>query len=118
MNILSKQVTQEEFVTTYIDLWVGAFSLTDKEKKVIVEIVKIYLELQSDGLNSKYINKLLFSTDSRKRVRDFMSISEPGLNNYFTQLKEKQVIIEEDKELYINPVLIPRTEITFKFKII
>lgn len=118
MSVFSKEVTQDEYVKLYIDLWVGAFLLTDKEKKVVIELVNIFLELAKDGLQPKYINKLLFSTESRKRVREAMNISEPGLNNYFTQLKEKNIILEEDKDLYINPFLIPVPEITFKFKII
>jgi len=118
MRVFSNDVTQDEYVKFYVDLWVGSFKLTDKEKNVVIELVNIYLELAADGLQPKYINKLLFSTDSRKRVRDSMNISEPGLNNYFTQLKEKYVILEEDKELSITTFLIPVSEITFKFNII
>lgn len=118
MKILSRSITIDEYVPAYLDLWMGPFSLTEKEKKVLIELLTIYLKLEGDGLLPIYINKLLFSTESRKIVRENIKISEAGLNNYFTQLKEKGVILEDGKELSINSFVVPVKEITFKFNII
>lgn len=114
--ILSTEIrTKQEFITSYLDLWIGSFKLTDKEKEVLSELLDIYLQLEEDGLQAKYANKILFSSDSRKLIRDKMKLSEPGLNNYFTQLKEKQVIFDNGRELAINQILVPKLEISFKF---
>ena len=116
--ILSLDVTnKEQFITAYLDIWIGSFKLTDKERIVLKELLLIYLQLQEDNLQPKYINKLLFSTENRKIVRENVNLSEAGLNNYFTQLKDKNVIFEENKELSINSFLVPVIEVTFKFNI-
>ncbi len=117
--ILSTEIkNREEFIDAYLDLWIGSFKLTDKERDVVKELLFIYLQLEEDGLQAKYANKLLFSSESRKSIREKLGLSEPGLNNYFSQLKEKQVIFDNGRELAINQILVPKLEITFKFKIL
>lgn len=75
-----------------------AMKLSTKEIEVIASFIK-----QGEGLDSEY----MFSTLNRDKVMKEVKVSHGGLSNYLRQLKEKKIILETDKGLFIPKIFYP-----------
>jgi len=76
-------------------------------------------ELEIDLISVMLQNKIsTIDTTSREILRKVMNKSKFDINNYIKRLKEKKIILQDDKKLYINPSIITIcgiNEVTFKF---
>jgi hypothetical protein len=108
------RIPKSKFVENYITLWNGGLKLTDKEQEVLVVVIDTYNEILL-ATKEPFASELLFSTKSRKVMMEKLGLNPQGFNNYFKGLKDKGVIFEKDDYYQLNPIIIPQTEILFKF---
>lgn len=115
---LKAKVTKEQFIKNYINIFNGGLRITSKEKEFLYEILLRYLNLIDEGLKEPYLSKLVFSKEVITEIKNKLSLSSQGLNNYKTQLKRKGVFKETAVGIQIDAKLIPQKELIFKFEIL
>jgi hypothetical protein len=111
-------VTPDEFIKSYLNLFKGLAELTPKEIDVLEQFIMHQLKFQSDGLSGIYLSKFLFSVDTRKAIQEKLGFSYNQLHNYFIGLIKKNLIKEIEGEYYIDELLIPKQSITFEFNFV
>jgi hypothetical protein len=114
---LKARVNKDQFIIAYINIWNGGLRLTDKEIEFLKELLDRYLSMEEAGLKQPYLNKILFSKETMSEIKAKLSLSNQGMFNYRTQLIEKKVLRESPEGMFIDPRLIPRKELTFKFDV-
>lgn len=107
-----------QWVRYYIYLWNGSIKLTEAEIAVLCLLLLKYLELKSSISSELDLYEILFSTRTRRDIKEKLNISEQVFNNRFTALKKKSIIIQIKDTYKINPMMIPLKEVTFKFEVI
>lgn len=107
-----------QWVRYYIYLWNGSIKLTEAEIDVLCLFLLKYLELKSSISSESDLYEILFSTRTRRDIKEKLNISEQVFNNRFTALKKKSIIIQIKDTYKINPMMIPLKEVTFKFEVI
>lgn len=116
-NIIQITIGQPEYIKSYLNV-VTQGKLTDVEVLVLSKLIAKHLELQSEGLKGKYLNKILFSHEVRKEIYLDIKYTQQNFNNYFKSLKDKGAILENNNEYSLNEFLIPKEFITFKWNIL
>lgn len=105
-----------DFYRKYISLYQGDLNLTEKESFLLLEIVKQVINEHNDG-NTKHTAKVVFNKDSILKICKLLSISINQYHNLKNALLDKKALFKQRNELVLNPLLLPRTEIGFKFNI-
>lgn len=87
------KLSKLEFYKKHISI-INALFVPDKTKLSVREIeVLAYIIYHTSGLSEEYT----FATITRNKVMASMGISHGGLSNYLNQLKNKGVIIKDNK---------------------
>jgi len=94
---LQLQVSKENFYSKYYQTINGILKLTNKELAILV--------LLSNSKQLGTTDKELFSSNSRKLIAETLSISKFNLNNYIKSMKDRGIIIKQEKSLAINPAV-------------
>lgn len=117
-KILTFKIPKASFIRCYLLLFNGGLKLTNTELSIVEEFISAYLKLKSESITEEQTNYLLFSTPSKKDIREKVGItSEHSFNNCISSLKKKGVIIVTSKGNVIASKLIPSEEVTFKFNL-
>lgn len=91
-------------IEEYLSIFDGIFNLTETEKTILGEFIKVEKTLDRNRLD---INP--FSTDMKKKVSDRLGRDDFNtLNNYIKNFKDKKAILSTDDGYRINPVLMPK----------
>src|SRR5690554_5048473 len=112
---LIAKVTKAQFIDAYLRLWNGGFKMTEKEIEIVKYILQFYEKVSNGGVREPYLSEIVFSSKHVSILKKECNLTKQGWNNYKKTLVLKKVLIEHDDVIFINPMLIPRTEITFKF---
>lgn len=115
---LKARVTKQQFVEQYVNIFNGGLQITKMEKKLLHEILHRYLTMLEDGLKEPYIGQLVFSQESMADIRDKLNMTSQSITNYKAQLKKKGILKQGEVGLEVDPILIPKGSITFKFELI
>jgi len=115
MVINLEQKTKREAYLLYINLLYKFHSLTDKEVDILMELLRAYFAALKKYKNEEAAAKLYFNKENVSRNT---KIKPSVLKNYFSSLRKKNVLLEDNR---ISPVLIPPSmegviEVTFKIK--
>tara|TARA_R110002020_G_scaffold162595_2_gene348366 strand:- start:260 stop:622 length:363 start_codon:yes stop_codon:yes gene_type:complete len=113
--ILTAQVDRHKHISRWIKIWNGGLGLTDKEQVFLGELLYRTMDLADKGIEEPYLGQLVFNTKTLKEIKEKLSLSKQGLNNYKIQLMAKGVLTKDDDYYHIKPQLIPQKSITFKF---
>ncbi len=116
MKPIILNVSKEDYIKKYVRVITHGL-ITDSELLVIDQFISKYLELKQDQLPDKYLNKLLFDSETRKVMYNTLGYSYHNFNNYFKSLKDKGLIVENGGEYQINPFVLPQDSIAFKFEL-
>lgn len=122
-KILKRKVEEKDFYYIYLKTLNGHLALTKRELAVLVELCKTQSKYQSQGYTDSKLSKLIFGSSSREEIRTTLDMSPFNLNNIIKSLKEKKILILEDKRYTINPRLFVSStdkeySINFKIEII
>ena len=88
--------------------------LRGKELDLLAEL--LYYNHLYSNIDIKLRGKLIFDYDTKILIRDYLEISEAGLNNLLTSLRKKNIITKRD---IVNTygISIDNPKITFNFSI-
>lgn len=114
---LRAKVNKWEFIDQYINIWNGGLQLTDKEREFFREIIFEHLSLEEQGVKEPFIGQLIFSKAILDKIKKKLNLSSQGLHNYKAQLINKKAIKQHGDFYHVNPLLVPKREITFKFEV-
>lgn len=120
---LKKQVTKDNFYSSYLKAMNGYLELTGREFEVLVELCKLQAQYLQLDYSQAQLSALIFGATSRKLIRTHLNISPYNLNNVLKTLRDKKLIlIAEDKSYSLNPQLFVNNDeleytITYKFNI-
>lgn len=118
MNVFKARVTKDQFINSYLQIWNGGLNLTNKELEIVIYIVKSYVSLMEANIKEPYLSEMVFGYERTKKLKKDLDCSSQNWGNYKKSLIKKKVLIREDDEIRINPMLMPKTELTFKFELI
>lgn len=104
-------------ISMFLRVYLANERLTDKQLQVTAQLVSHYARYIADGVKEPYASTLLFSTETRKKICDVLNISAAHLNNTFNALTNKNILAKEDGYV-MNPDIVPRETLAFKFKVI
>lgn len=117
---LKKQVNKEDFYNIYISIMNGILKLTDKEKNIVIELLKAR-ELDRKIYKFKTsleIEESILNSTNRQMLRDKLNISAQNLNNYIKVLKDKNILVEDNNILRLSDkILIESEDCELKFTI-
>ena len=115
MEIKVKIKDQKDLITKYTDLWSKFLDLTKREKELYEILLTRYHEIMDDGLKEPYISQLVFNRDQMKKARTTMGLSYQNFSNIKSSLRRKRIILGEEDNLSMNPMVIAEDELKFKF---
>ena len=104
--ILNKKVTKEELIRWILTIMNFELKLSELEVNMLV----VLLHAKITTLDS----------DARNIIRSILNKDKFAVNNYIKRLKDKRILLQEDKTLVINPnivKLVENKELNFKFEI-
>lgn len=100
------RVSRDVYKRTILKFMDLRFNLTKSEFNVLAELVEL--------------NPDVISTEVRLYLRNLLNKSEHNMNNYIMKLKDKNIILEIEEGLIINPNIIRMVndeEVVVKFNI-
>lgn len=96
--------TESEFFVNYLLVTKAYHSLTDSEIQLAAKFMYYYNEYSKSVDKDELVFELLFSTKSRKNIREELNIDKAvNFNVTFNALKKKGIIQEQDEILSLNP---------------
>ena len=81
-------------------------NLTDKEITVAAAFLRERYELSQSITNSEVLDRVLFSSETKSKIRQVCGISSTHLQVILTKLKKNKVIVDNK----FNPKLIPKID--------
>ncbi len=113
--VLTAKVNRHQHIEQYLNIFNGVLGMTVKETEFLHEILFQYLTMIDDGIKEPYLGQLAFSKESIAHIKEKLSLSNSGVNNYKTQLIKKKVFLETATGSQVDPRLIPQTKLEFNF---
>jgi len=117
METLIAKVDTVGFVDAYLKLFNGGLKLTDKEFSIMKEFILLRMQYSKDGAKGDVPRELVFLPKNVNRIKDKLAISKQNWGTYKDSLLIKKAIVQFGDVFDINPILIPRKEITFKYEV-
>lgn len=113
INVKRIKAGKREIFRYWLEFLKPYHKLRQKEIDAMASMLYYRYELSRDVSNIDLVNKLLFATDTRNKIRDDLGgMSQKVFNNLLTSLRKKGVLMPGN---IINPVLVPNmTEEGFK----
>lgn len=95
--------TESEFFVNYLLVTKAYHNLTDSEIQLAAKFMYYYNEYSKSVDKDELVFELLFSTKSRKNIREELNIDKAvNFNVTFNALKKKGIIQEQDEILSLN----------------
>jgi len=94
-RIIIETASIENRIGKYLGILYKAHNLTNKQLDILLRLILKYQEIEkkySPLKDTDLFNRLLFSADSRKEIRDLLGINDNVFQNYFSALRKKKVI--------------------------
>jgi len=111
-------VKKDNFYQVYLQILNGILKLTRTEIAVLAQFMEIRNDLSQVNLDKIYIDRLVFSSENRKIIKEKLNISEQNLNNYIKSLKDKKALLFFNNHYSINPkIFITKQQANVQFTI-
>lgn len=120
INIKRIHTSKKQIFRFWLEFLKPYHKLRQKEIEALALMLYYRYELSREVYNPDLVDKLLFSTDTRKQMRADLGNMDPKVfNNLLTNLRKKKVLTKEN---VINPGLIPNMsedgfKLVFNFEI-
>lgn len=113
------RIKRSDHIKFHLQLMNGFLELSNKETSILAEFIRMYEELIPQISNRDILNSQLFSSSSRKKIRESLGISSENLfNNYFSSLKSKGVIEKVGDSYKLSEKVLPQEKISFEVEFI
>lgn len=109
------------FFFRYIELMTPFHKLAPRYQRILALLLYHHFQLQKEITNNKILWKVVFDYDTKILICDELGIQQSALENLYSQLRKKNVIVNNQiSEVYIpNISLNAKTfNINFNFNII
>lgn len=120
IKVANLNVKIKNFFFRYIEFLKPFHKLNPQQSQVLALLLYYHYKLSKEITNNKVLWKEVFDYDTKQLIIDELNISVAQIQNIFTQLRKKNVIIDNRiSELYI-PTLKDKSKtftITFNFNI-
>lgn len=120
IKVATLNVKIKNFFFRYIEFLKPFHKLNPQQSQVLALLLYYHYKLSKEITNNKVLWKEVFDYDTKQLIIDELNISVAQIQNIFTQLRKKNVIIDNRiSELYI-PTLKDKSKIftiTFNFNI-
>lgn len=121
-TIVIPQTTHLKFIRLYLEFLRPLTNLTDRENEALSHILyRRFLYIKNEGMrDGKALYRLLFSSETRKEIREQLNMTYAAYGNILASMKLKGVLIEKGgfllitSKLLINPEEDKGLKITFK----
>lgn len=103
-RILYTNISKDDYQKRFLEVLNGVAKLTQKERRVFLSFCSYYELHKPDNV---------LDLSVRTAVRTKLKMSSYNLNNTIAELKKKSAIRfdEKNSKYYLNPLLIPSTEV-------
>lgn len=109
---------ESDKIKSYIDyLNIVNYSLPEPLTGNEIKVLSSMMFIRNIYPQVKDINKLIFSTSTKKRIRQTLKLSVPVFNNTLSSLRKKKYFITKDKLLIKEPIMNNEINVTYKIKI-
>ena len=113
------RIKKSDFIRWYLKLFNGFLGLSNREILILEELIKQRELLSSIVTQEDVLNSQLFSSTSRKSIRETCKINSENLfNNYFSSLKKKGVIEQTNNGYKLSDKILPNKKVTFEVEFI
>lgn len=112
-NIIRIPCDSTNIIRFWLNFMNPFFKLTPAELTIVDFLMKKRFELLEKINDVTIVNKLLFSPEMKKELKDTLHYSTPFISTTFKSLKNKQVIINNN----LNPKVIPNIDKLGKFNL-
>ena len=117
--ILETTTTEDKLPQIWLQLLNGKLKLTEKELEFVAHIMSLYIQYNRQGLIEPFLSKIVFGAESRKDICDAVGgLSAQNFNNRLKQLIDKRIVIFKEGNYFLEPTLMPQSEITFRFRVV
>tara|TARA_R110002020_G_scaffold348717_3_gene562284 strand:- start:485 stop:874 length:390 start_codon:yes stop_codon:yes gene_type:complete len=108
VSVKSIQTNKRRVFIYWLEFLKPYHKLANKEMEALGTLLYYRFELAKEISNTELVDRLLFSSDMRKKVRSDLGDMKSGVfNNLLTALRIKKVITKDNK---IHPSLIPNMD--------
>lgn len=96
--------TEEDLFRAYVELIQPILSLRNREADVFAQLLMLNNQKRTLAATDRF--ELIFGTKSRKNIATALKMGEPTLQNIFSELRKKKLIIDNElpKRLWVHPV--------------
>jgi hypothetical protein len=109
---------QSEKALIYVHyLKVVNYSLPEKLTGNEIKVLATMMYIRNIYSHVKDVNKLIFSTVTKKRIQKSLNLSSAVFNNTLSSLRKKRYFITKDRLLVKEPVVNNEILVTYKLKI-
>ena len=114
-KIANRNIEVKELMKLWLELTRPFHNLTNQQINVLALFLYYHYKFKKEIKNTRVLWKELFDYDTKKLIRDELNMKGQGLQNVLTQLRKKNVIVDNQ----ILSSYIPNMEIGSKsFKVI
>lgn len=106
INIKRIHTDRETAFRYWLEFLKPYHKLRHKEIEALAIMLYYRYKLSLDIDNPEFVNRILFSTETRVKIREQLNnMSSKVFNNLLTSLRKKKVLTKNNE---INPILIPK----------
>lgn len=121
IKIANLNVKIKNFFFRYVEFLQPFHKLTSQQQKVLALFLYYHYKLQKEITNNKVLWKEVFDYDTKKLISEELDIADQALQNLLSQLRKKNVIIDNQISALYVPALSNNSKtftITFNFNIL
>lgn len=117
INIMIVNIQSEKALIYVHYLKVVNYSLPEKLTGNEIKVLATMMYIRNIYSHVKDVNKLIFSTVTKKRIQKSLNLSSAVFNNTLSSLRKKRYFITKDRLLVKEPVVNNEILVTYKLKI-
>jgi len=109
------------FFFRYVEIMTPFHKLAPRHQRVLALLLYYHFQLQKEITNNKILWKSVFDYDTKILICDELNVQQAGLENLLSQLRKKNVVINNQISPAYIPVLTKNAKsfnIQFNFNII
>lgn len=92
MNIKLKSKSELSMYKNYVNFLHPVMEVSPQERDVLASLMLEYKNIAKDVNNHEYINKLLFSADTRKKVSENLNMSVLRYDGIITKFRKMKIV--------------------------
>lgn len=119
MKVLKANINSKTLFKRWLEITHVFHTMTPQQVKVLALFLYYHHELSKEITNKRILWKLVFDFETKKKIKKELGIADAGLQNILTQLRKKNVIINNQiVSTYIPTIKGKVFRVLFNFNVI